>query len=98
MLKKLADAALRKVSPSSVFEGSTPDPIKTAGQPPAKSDMTNQDKISFALKHRALGDREVKIRSMGMATGKVTGIDAPHIVVHLTTGQYVHVPPEDLIV
>lgn len=84
------------------------DPYKTTGvnetlktngveQTQPVNAMDKQDKIQFALKHRNLGGKDVKVKSLGNASGTVTGIDAPNIVVQLANGQYVQVPPQDII-
>ena len=73
-------------------------PTTETPKPTPKTEMSTPDKISFALEYRHLGGKTVKVKSHDGASGEVTGIDAPNIVVHLANGQYVYVPPEDLIV
>ena len=57
-----------------------------------------QDKVSFALQHRNLENKEVKVRSLGEAKGKIVGLDAPNVVVQLLTGQTVEVSLGDIII
>ncbi len=88
ILGTLADRAMGKAEVRLVEQpGQLP-------QPPQKPAVV-QDKIRFALEHRHLGGKQVKL-SDG-STGVVTGIDAPHIIVSLTNGRYVNVVPGDLI-
>jgi hypothetical protein len=54
------------------------------------------DKISFALKHRALGGKTVEILSRNRERGTVVGIDAPNIVVQLLSGSVIQADLTDI--
>ena len=56
--------------------------------------METQDKISFALAHRHLGNKNVVVKGHG--EGKCVGIDAPHIIVKLISGMTVQVSPSEI--
>lgn len=56
-----------------------------------------QDKIKFAMANRYLGGKTVKVSvDDHEVSGKITGIDAPYIIVSLPTGGNVSVELEDL--
>jgi hypothetical protein len=93
ILKKLANRAANKVNQAAPKQPLKATPTNTQ---PAQVE-TKQDKVQFALAHRHLANKEVKVKSYDMASGVVTGVDAPNVIVGLDNGVYVKVLPEDLV-
>ena len=93
-------AILRVLADRAIVKQGSPGGSQNVGEPPEsqlKPVVENkQDKIQFALAHRHLDGKEVKLANG--ATGIVTGLDAPNVVIKLTAGGYAQVPPEELIV
>jgi len=96
-LALLADKVANKtlVSPNA---GENPYGGKTPKPAPQAKPVAQQDKVSFALQHRHLENKEVKVKSLGGAQGKIVGLDAPNVVAQLVTGQTVETPLGDIII
>jgi hypothetical protein len=86
ILKKMANMAAERAK----------EPTARPQEPKVKKPVAEtQDVLSFALKYRSWGGKNVNVAKAGK--GKVVGMEAPHILVKLeTNGMTVKVPPEDI--
>lgn len=91
-LKRLAARALQKTEAVNNPMGKS-----TEKKTPKKQqrELSQPDKISFALAHRNLGGKKVRIGE-SQEVGECVGIDAPYIIVKMESGRTVQTTPEEI--
>jgi hypothetical protein len=103
VLKVIAEKMLSKpiVSPptvtqSSPYSHSTP---PDASKKIVQQELSNNDKMAFALGNRHLADKRVQVLNDQNAQifGKVVGLDAPFVIVKTETGPTINVPIEKVV-
>lgn len=94
VLKLIASKALNK----SVVPPQNPIPPNRQ-KPTPESQMSNSDKMNFALNNRHLGNKKVQVINEHNVTvlGTVVGLDAPFVVVKTDTGPTIEVPLEKVV-
>lgn len=92
-LKLVASKALGKNNVFSTEESPNPSKPQTKLTKEQRlAEMTANDPIKFALKHRHLENKTVKVQNEnGLVSGKVIGLQAPNVVLELNNGSKIHV-------
>lgn len=72
---------------------------KPVQAPTPTSELSPQDKMSFAMDNRHLANKRVQVINDQNVTinGKVVGLDAPHVVVQTDTGPTIKVPLQKVV-
>lgn len=64
-------------------------------------ELSNNDKMNFALNHRHLANKEVTVlnaQNAPIETGVVVGLDAPDVLVKTKTGPTIKVPVDKVVI
>ena len=98
-LKMVADKLLTKPAQPAATGGFTPETPAPQQPKPRPSEMSNSDKMNFAMNNRHLGNKRVQVLNDQNAPifGTVVGLDAPHVIVKTETGPTINVPLEKIV-
>lgn len=94
-LKIIASKVLNKAAetPNTPFQPTPPAPT------PKKEELSNNDKMNFAMNNRHLANKRVQVinDTNVQVFGLVVGLDAPFILVKTETGPTIQVPLEKVV-
>jgi hypothetical protein len=95
LLTKPAAPSKDNIQPLNTPNTKEPEPAKK----PVQQELSNTDKMAFALGNRHLADKRVQVLNEHNAQifGKVVGLDAPFVVVKTETGPTISVPIEKVV-
>lgn len=102
-VKKTASPAI--VNKGTFADEDSPQVEEERPKPPPKkprppTEPGHQDKLSFAMQHRPLADKDVSVANdqKRIVKGRVVGLDAPYVLVKVENGPTIKVPPEKVSV